>query len=155
MNFARDAVLQVGNLRNSMPWARALICVGCRMWNPWMGGWQFEGNRKRRGRWRAILGPGGPTPSSPSDWRWFPRQWNTSTAKIFVRTLHRPPPPSSPISSFSLSLSHSFPLFLVRTSRAPRAHTTRLIRARVCVSQRVRVISRLERLQVREEAANV
>lgn len=67
------------------------------------------------------------------------------------------PEPRLPfVSARSLSLIFiSLFLFLARTRRAPRAHTTRPIRTRVCVSQRVRVISRLERLQVREEAANV
>lgn len=106
-----------------------------------------------RGGGEAILGPGGPTHSSPFGWRWL------LDSETRARRKFSPEPRVSPFPAtylvLSVSFSRTLSLFLVRTGRAPRARTTRLIRARVCVSQRVRVISRLERLQVREEAANV
>jgi len=57
-------------------------------------------------------------------------------------------PPSLPASPVSRSVSLSLARSLSRSAHRP-------IRARVSVSQWARVISRLERLQVREEAANV
>lgn len=97
----------------------------------------------------VILGPEGPYSPALLAVALTPRLGQQTRAQRKFSPESRPPPLVS-----SLSLLSSF-LFLARVRGAPRALTTRLIRARVCVSQRVRVISRLERLQVREEAANV
>lgn len=147
---------------NSAPWrAHAhthvrCVCVHKRSYAKFVNGEQFEGSRRRRGG-EGNFGPRGPTSPPPRllvvALTPHPGQ-QTRTRRKFSP---EPRPSSPPLlsSPLRLSYSHSLFLFLGRARGAPRALTTRLIRARVCVSQRVRVISRLERLQVREEAANV
>lgn len=88
----------------------------------------------------AILGPEALTPLTPR------RGSEHEHSENFRLNL---------VSSLFLLFLFALPLPLARETSSSGAHTTRPIRARVCVSQRVRVISRLERLQVREEAANV
>lgn len=86
-----------------------------------------------------------------------PRQSETRARRKFLTGPRVSLSPSPPIYLRLPSVSFSFTLPLPRSNEpsSSGAHHTTHSGKGLCVSQRVRVISRLERLQVREEAANV